>query len=66
MELTVLRFRIEPVFAELPEDLSDMLLVGSLVLRVGEDVVQVNDNTNIKEISIDGINKPLESHRSVG
>ena len=60
VELTLLRFCVEPVFAELPEDLLDMLLVESLVLGVDEDVIQVNNNANIKEISEDSINKLLE------
>ena len=65
MELTLLRFCIESVFAESLENLFDMLLVGSIVLRVDEDVVQINNNANIKEISKDGINKLLEHCRGI-
>ena len=66
MELTLLRFCVEPVFAESLEDLLDMLLVGSLVLRVNEDVIQVDNDANIKEISKDCIDKLLECCRGVG
>ena len=66
VELTLLRYCIEPIFAELPEDLLDMLLVGSLVLGVDVDVIQVDDDTNIKEISKDHVDKLLECCRGVG
>ena len=66
MELTLLRFHIEPVFAESLKNLLDMLLVGSIVLRVDEDVIQINNDANIKEMSKDGINKPLECCRGIG
>ena len=39
MELTLLRFGKEAICTELPEDFSDMLLVGGHVSRVDEDVV---------------------------
>ena len=47
MELTLLRLGKEAVCAELPEDFSDMLLVGGHVSRVDEDVVQVYYDTNV-------------------
>ena len=47
MELTLLGFGKEAVCVELPEDFSDMLLVGGHVSRVDEDVIQVYYNTNI-------------------
>ena len=47
MEFTFLRFGIESMFAEALEHLSDVLPVGSLILRVNEDVVQVDYDTNI-------------------
>ena len=47
MELTLLRLGEEAVCTELPEDFSDMLLVGDHVSRVDENVVQVDYNANI-------------------
>ena len=47
MEFTFLGFGIESVFAEVLEHLSDMLPVGSLILGVNEDVVQVDYDANI-------------------
>ena len=42
-----------------------MLLVGFHVLRVYEDVVEVHDNTDVQHVDKDGIDKSLESCRSV-
>uniref|UniRef100_A0A0W0FEJ3 Uncharacterized protein n=1 Tax=Moniliophthora roreri TaxID=221103 RepID=A0A0W0FEJ3_MONRR len=36
------------------------------VLRIDENVVEVDDNTDVQEISKDGIDEALESGRSVG
>ena len=47
MEFTFLRFGIESVFAEASEHLSDVLPVGSLILRVNEDIIQVDYDANI-------------------
>ena len=60
MEFTFFWLCIETVLVESPEDLPDMLLVGSLVHRIDKDVIQVDDNTNK-----DCINKLLECHRSI-
>ena len=47
MELTLLGLGEEAICAELPEDFSDMLLVGGHVSGVDEDVIQVYDDTNV-------------------
>ena len=47
MEFTFLGFGIESMFAEVLEHLSDMLPVGSLILRVNEDIVLVDYDANI-------------------
>ena len=47
MEFTFLRFGKESVFVEALENLSDMLPVGSLILRVNENIVQVEYDANI-------------------
>ena len=47
MEFTFFGFGIESVFAEASEHLLDVLPVGSLILGVNEDVVQVDYDANI-------------------
>ena len=47
MEFTFLGLGIESVFAEVLEHLLDMLPVGSLILEVNEDIIQVDYDTNI-------------------
>ena len=47
MEFTFLRFGKESVFAEASEHLLDMLPVESLIIRVNENIFQVDYDTNI-------------------
>ena len=47
MEFTFLGFGVESMFAEVSEHLLDMLPVESLILRVNEDIVQVDYDANI-------------------
>ena len=47
MEFTFLRFGVESVFAEALKHFLDMLPVGSLILGVNEDIVQVDYDANI-------------------
>ena len=42
-----------------------MPLVGGLVLRIGQDVIQIDYDTDVKEIGKDGVDEPLESCRGV-
>jgi len=48
MELTFLRFGKEIVFPEVLEDFVDMLLMGFNILRIYEDVIQIDDNADIE------------------
>ena len=47
MEFTFLMFGVESVFVEASEHFSDMLPVGSLILGVNEDIIQVDYDANI-------------------
>ena len=65
MELTLLWLGEEIVLSEALEDFMDMFLMGLEVLGVYQDVIQIDDNTDIKEIHKDAIDKSVESHRSI-
>ena len=47
MKFIFLGFSVEFVFVKVLEHLSDMLSVGSLILGVNEDIVQVDYDANI-------------------
>ena len=65
MELTLLWLGEEIVLSEALEDFTDMFLMGLEVLGVYQDVIQIDDNTDIKKIHKDAIDKSVESHRSI-
>ena len=65
-EMTLVRTGIEAMFPETMEDLADMLLVFRRVIGVDEDVVKVNGNINVEEVTEDVIHESLESGRSIG
>ena len=65
MKLTFLWFDKEFVFVETSEDFMDMFLMGLKVLGVYQDVIQIDNNRNIKEVQEDTINKPLKSRGSI-
>ncbi|ESK80622.1 hypothetical protein Moror_9181, partial [Moniliophthora roreri MCA 2997] len=54
------------VLFQSPEDFLNMLLVIIHVLGIDKNVVEVDNNTDVQEISEDGIDEALESSRSVG
>ena len=65
MEFAFFGLRVKSVFAELWEDLLDMLYGRSHVLGEDKDVIQINYNANIEEICKDSVNKLLKSRRGV-
>ena len=65
MELTFLWLGEEIVLSEMLEDFTDVSLMGLKVLRVYQDVIQIDDNTDIEEICEDTIDKSLKSRRGV-
>ena len=65
MEFTLLWLGEEIVLSEVSEDFMDVFLMGLEVLAVYQDVIQIDDNTDIKEICEDAIDELLESCRSI-
>ena len=65
MELTFLWLGEEIVLSETSEAFVDMSLMGLEVLRVYQDVIQIDDSTDIEEIHEDTIDKSLKSHRGI-
>ena len=65
MELTFLWLGKEIVLSEASEDFADVFLMGLEVLGVYQDVIQIDDNTDIKEICKDTIDKSLKGCRSI-
>ena len=65
MELTFLWLGEEIVLSEASEDFVDVFLMGLEVLGVYQDVIQIDDNTDIEEIREDTIDKSLKSCRGV-
>ena len=65
-EMTLVRMGIETMFVETTEDLADMLYVFHRVIGVDDDVVKIDGNIYIKEITEDDIHESLESGRSIG
>jgi hypothetical protein len=54
------------MLAEASKYFSDVILMGCEVLGIYKDVIQINNNTYVKHIGKDVIDKPLESGRCIG
>ena len=65
MELTFLWLGEEIVLSEVSEDFVDVFLMGLEVLGVYQDVIQIDNNTDIEEIREDAIDESLESRGSI-
>uniref|UniRef100_A0A0W0FVA6 Uncharacterized protein n=1 Tax=Moniliophthora roreri TaxID=221103 RepID=A0A0W0FVA6_MONRR len=65
VELTLLGITEQAVLLESPKDLLDMLLMVVHVFGVDKNVVKVDDNTDVQQVSENGVDKMLESGRSV-
>ena len=57
---------IKAMFPEPAEDFFDMLFVLGQVVRVDEDVVKVDDDTDIEEITEDVVHETLKGRRGIG
>ena len=57
---------VKSILLESLEHLSDMILVVTKIIRVDQDVVQINENTYVEEIGEDVIHKTLKSGGGVG
>jgi len=65
VELTFLWFGIQPMLPELAEDLLDLFMVSSFIGRINENIVKVDDDTNVQHISEDVVNEALESPNGI-
>jgi hypothetical protein len=66
MEFTFFGFGIKPMLAEALKYFSDVILMGCKVLGIYRDVIQIDDNTYVKHISKDAIDKLLEGGQCIG
>ena len=66
MELTFLQFGKQLMQPEMSEDISDMFVVQVHVLGVDEDVVKIDNDTDVEHVSKNSVDKLLESCRGVG
>jgi hypothetical protein len=57
---------VETVLLELPEYFTDMFSVKLNVVGVDEDVVKIDNNTNIKHVSEDVVHESLEHYGGIG
>ena len=64
--MTLVRTGIETMFPETTEDFADMLLVFRRVVGVDENVVKVDGNIYVEEITKDVIHESLEGGQSIG
>ena len=65
MEFTLICSGKETMFVESVENFINMFLMLRDVFSVDENVVKVDNDTNIKEIMENFIYEPLESSRSI-
>src|SRR5882672_1884492 len=65
MELTFVCTGKKSISAESAKYFSDVSLVFGNVVRVDEDVIQIDDDNDINHVREDVIHKPLESCRSI-
>ena len=65
MELTFLWLGKEIVLSEALEDFADVFLMGLKVLGVYQDVIQIDNNADIKEICEDTIDESLKGCGSI-
>jgi hypothetical protein len=66
MEFAFLGFGIKLMLAEALKYFSDVILMGCEVLGIYKDVIQIDNNTYVKHISEDAIDKPLEGGQCIG
>ena len=66
MELTLFRLGVEAVLPESPENLLNVLaMVGNVIGEYG-DVIQIDNDTDVEEITEDVVHETLEGRRGVG
>jgi hypothetical protein len=65
MELAFLGFSIKLVFPEAMEDLTDLITMFVRVVRVDQNVVEVDDYADVSEVRENVIHESLEGSRCV-
>ena len=66
MEIAFVSSGIETIFSEMPEYLLDMFTMEFQIVGVDEDIIQVDNNSDIKHVGEDIVHKSLKSGRSIG
>ena len=66
MEGTLIGTGIKSMLSESSEYLSDMFPVVVKIIRVDQDVIQINENAYIQEVREDVIHETLKSGGGVG
>jgi hypothetical protein len=59
-------FGIKPMHAKASKYFLDMILMGYEVLGIYKDFIQIDNNTYVKHIGKDAIDKPLKSSQCIG
>ena len=65
MELTLVGLSVETLFPEAAEDFSDVLLMVGRVVRVDEDVIEVDNHVDVEQVLEDVVHKTLEGYGSI-
>jgi hypothetical protein len=66
MEIAFVSSGIETIFSKTPEYLPDMFVMEFRIVGVDEDIIQVDNNTDIEHVREDIVHKSLKSGRSIG
>ena len=66
MEISFVSSGIETIFSETPEYLPDMFAMEFRIVEVDENIIQVDNNTDIKHVGEDIVHKSLKSGWSIG
>jgi hypothetical protein len=57
---------IQAMLPESVEDFFDMLFVLGHIIRVDQDVIKVDNDTDVEEVAEDVVHEVLEGHRGIG
>ena len=66
MEIAFVSSGIETIFSETSEYLPDMFAMEFWIVGVDEDIIQVDNNTDIEHVREDIVHKSLKSGQSIG
>ena len=66
MPVAFICFGVETVFPQASEQFADVFLMLFEIIGIDEDVIEIDHNAFVKQISKDVVHKPLERGRRVG